>query len=150
MEDALLPVQGNLLNSNADDKGTEASKLSNALTIAAIAGGVIFVGVLYLYRTGRLKEDHALLWLFASVSMVLLSTWTGLLIAINSIVGAQRIPDVVLSGFVTLLIIVSIYYSVKISELTDQNKKIAQELAISRMFLSPLHKIQEQATSSME
>jgi len=82
--------------------------------------------------------------------MVLLSTWTGLLIAINSIVGAQRIPDVVLSGFVTLLIIVSIYYSVKISELTDQNKKIAQELAISRMFLSPLHKIQEQATSSME
>ena len=136
MEDALLPVQGVLLNSNTDDKGAEASKLSNALTIAAIAGGVIFVWVLYLYRKGRLKEDHALLWLFASVSMVLLSTWTGLLIAINSIVGAQRIPDVVLSGFVTLLIIASIYYSVKISELADQNKRIAQQLAISEALQS--------------
>ena len=111
--------------------------MSNALTIAAIAGVVILVWVLYLYRKGRLKEDHALLWLFVSISMVLLSTWTGLLIAINSIVEAQRVPDVVLSGFVTLLIIVSIYYSVKISELTDQNKKIAQELAILKVLERP-------------
>ena len=106
--------------------------MSNALTIAAVAGGAIIVWVLYLYRKGKLKEDHALLWLFVSISMVLLSTWTGLLIAINSIVKAQSASDVVLSAFVTLLIIVSIYYSVKISELTEQNRRIAQELALSR------------------
>ena len=111
--------------------------MSNALAIAAMAGVAIFVWVLYLYRKGRLKEDHALLWLFVSISMVLLSTWTGLLLAINGIVGAQRLPEVVLSGFVTLLIIVSIYYSVKISELTEQNRKIAQELAISKMLEGP-------------
>ena len=106
--------------------------MSNALAIAAVAGGAMIVWVLYLYRRGKLKEDHALLWLFVSISMVLLSTWTGLLIAINSIVKAQSASDVVLSAFVTLLIIVSIYYSVKISELTEQNRRIAQELALSR------------------
>jgi hypothetical protein len=106
--------------------------LSNALTIAAVAGGAIIVWVLYLYRKGKLKEDQALLWLFVSISMVLLSTWTGLLIAINSIVKAQRVSDVVVSAFLTLLIIVSIYYSIKISELTEQNRKIAQELALSK------------------
>jgi hypothetical protein len=106
--------------------------LSNALTIAAVAGGAIIVWVLYLYRKGKLKEDQALLWLFVSISMVLLSTWTGLLIAINSIVKAQRVSDVVVSAFLTLLIIVSIYYSIKISELTEQNRKIAQQLALSK------------------
>jgi len=106
--------------------------LSNALAIAAVPGGAISVWVLYLYRRGKLKEDHALLWLFVSISMVLLSNWTGLLIAINSIVSAQNVSDVVLSAFVTLLIIVSIYYSVKISELTEQNRRIAQELALSK------------------
>ena len=110
--------------------------MSNSLTIAAVAGGAIIVWILYLYRKGKLKEDHALLWLFVSISMVLLSTWTGLLIAINSIVKAQRVSDVVLSAFVTLLIIVSVYYSVKMSELTDQNKRIAQQLAISEALQS--------------
>jgi len=104
--------------------------MSRALEIAAITGVVLIVWVLYLYRKGRLKEDHALLWLFVSAVVVVLSTWTDLLLAINWLVGAEKVSDVVLAAFVAFLLVIGIYYSVKISELTEQNRQIAQELAI--------------------
>jgi len=107
--------------------------VSNALALAAIAGGAILTWVLFLYRKGRLKEDHALLWIAVAVSVILLSTWTELLATINQVVGAARSSDVVLASFVAFLLIVSIYYSVRISGLEWQNKKIAQEIAIMKL-----------------
>ncbi len=104
--------------------------MSNALAIAAIAGLLILAMVLFLYRRGKLKEDHALLWISVSIAIVVLSTWTGLLIAIDQAVGAAKASDVVFAAFVAFLIVVSIYYSVKISELSEQNRKIAQEFAL--------------------
>lgn len=104
--------------------------MSNALALATIAGVLILAWVLILYRRGRIKEDHALLWVSVSIAIIMLSTWTALLIAINQIVGAARVSEVVLAAFVTFLIVVSIYYSMKISELSEQNRKIAQQLAV--------------------
>jgi len=104
--------------------------LSRALQLAALAGVAIIVWVLYLYRRGRLKEDHALLWLGVSAAIVVLSTWTDLLSAVNWVVGAEKASDVVLAAFVAFLLLICIYYSVKLSELREQNKKIAQELAL--------------------
>ena len=106
--------------------------MSNSLAIAALVGLAILVWVIFLYRKGKLKEDLALLWIAVSVAIVLLSTWTGLLVAINQIVGAANVSNVVLAAFVAFLIIVSIYYSVKISTLEKQNKRMAQEIAVAR------------------
>jgi len=107
--------------------------MSNALAIAAIAGLLILAMVLFLFRRGKLKEDHALLWISVSIAIVVLSTWTELLIAIDQAVGAAKASDVVFAAFVAFLIVVSIYYSVKISELSEQNRRIAQELAVLKM-----------------
>lgn len=104
--------------------------MSRALQLAALAGVAIIVWVVYLYRRGRLKEDHALLWLGVSAVIVVLSTWTDLLSAVNWVVGAEKASDVVLAAFVAFLLLICIYYSVKLSELREQNKKIAQELAL--------------------
>ncbi len=111
--------------------------MSNSLTIAAVVGAAILVWVLILYRRGRLKEDHALLWIAVSVAIILLSTWMALLIAINQLVGAAKASDVALAAFVAFLIVVSIYYSVKISMLEKQNRIMAQEIAVMKM--SPLN-----------
>ncbi len=113
--------------------------MSNALALATIVGIIILAYVLLLYRRGRLKEDHAILWILVSVSIVLLSTWAGLLATINQVVNASRTSDVVLAAFVAFLIIVSIYYSVKISELSEQNRKIAQEIAVIKSTTADVH-----------
>lgn len=106
------------------------NQVSRALEIAAVVSVIIILGVLYLYRRKRLKEDHAILWLFVAASIFVMSTATDLLLFINSFVGATSIPDLVLAAFVAFLIMMGIYYSVKISELTEQNKRLAQEIAL--------------------
>ena len=107
--------------------------MSRALEIAAITGVVIAVWVLYLYRKKKLKEDHAILWLFVSVGIVVISTWTDLLLAMNIVVGVGNPTDLVLAAFVAFLFLICIYYSVRISELSEQNRKLAQETAILKM-----------------
>src|SRR5207302_10806145 len=100
--------------------------MSNSLAIAALVGVAILVWVVFLYRKGKLKEDLALLWIAVSVAIVLLSTWTGLLVTINQIVGAANVSNVVLAALVAFLIIVSIYYSLQISTWQLQNKRTTQ------------------------
>lgn len=106
--------------------------MSRALELAALTGVVIAIWVLYLYRKRRLKEDHAVLWIFVSVSIVILSTWGDILLAINRVVGAENPADLVQAAFTAFLLLVCIYYSVRISELTEQNKKLAQEITVQR------------------
>jgi hypothetical protein len=104
--------------------------MSNALTLSALLGVATAIGVVYLYRKDKLKEDHALFWLFISFTIIILSIFQNLLLWINIIVQAENPTDVVLASFIFLLILISIYYSVKISELTEKNKNLAQELAL--------------------
>ena len=128
----LLSYQRNLFNSRNDDPQAKQRVMSNSLAIAALVGVAILVWVIFLYRKGKLKEDLALLWIAVSIAIILLSTWTGLLVAINQIVGAANVSNVVLAAFVAFLIMVSIFYSVKISTLEKQNKRIAQEIAVTK------------------
>jgi hypothetical protein len=107
-------------------------EVSRALPIAALTGVAIIVWVLYLYRKGRLKEDYAILWLSVSVVIVVLSVWTDLLLAVNWFVGAEKVSDVVLAAFVAFLLVICIYYSVRLSELAEQNKKMAQEIVVMK------------------
>lgn len=113
--------------------------MSRALELAAIMGAVIAIEVLYLYRKKKLKEDHAVLWLFVSLSIIVLSTWTDLLLMINVVVGAANITNVVLAAFVAFLLLICIHYSVKISELTERSKTLAQEVALLKATATALN-----------
>ena len=77
-----------------------------------------------------------MLWTSVSVAILILSTWTALLVAVNQVVGAARVSDVVFASVVAFLIVVNIYFSIRISELTEQNRKIAQEVAVMKMMNS--------------
>ena len=132
MENAVLSHQRGLLHSHDGNK-EERFRLSNALGLAAVVGAAVFVWVIYLFHKKRLREDHAILWMGVSIVIVALSTWTTLLVAINNLVGTQSASNVVLAAFVALLIAVSIFYSVKISELTDKSRRLAQEIALIKL-----------------
>lgn len=114
--------------------------MTRALNVAAIAGAAITIWVLYLYRKKKLAEDQAILWLFISISVVLISTMPDLLWILQWVLGwGTPVTDVVLAAFVGFLLIICIYYSVKISELSDQNEKLVQEMAVIKASVSPLH-----------
>jgi hypothetical protein len=90
----------------------------------------VFAMVFELVRRRRLMERYAILWLFAVTVLLSLAVWGDLLEAFAALVGVAYAPSALFAamlGFVTLLLL---HFSLAISNLTDQNKLLAQRMAL--------------------
>ena len=98
--------------------------------VAIIISLIILVGVVDLIRRGMLKEQYALLWIASAIVLMMLSVWRGLLDIIASILGVAYPPSFLfLVAFLFLLLIV-LHFSVVISNISEKNKKLSQEVAL--------------------
>ena len=104
--------------------------LGTRVQIFAIAGSaLLFLFVLELLRRRRLSEPYAILWLLASVVLLVLSVWDDLLETLADAVGIATPANalfVVGFGFILVLLL---SFSTVISRLTRENKLLAQEVA---------------------
>lgn len=103
-----------------------------AVSIAgAIAAVLLLLVIFELIRSRRLQERYALLWLLTGAVMLVLSLWRGGLNTIAGWVGIETYPPAVLFAVATLFVlVVLLHYSTVISKLSDQNKILAQKLAL--------------------
>jgi hypothetical protein len=86
--------------------------------------------VLELVRQRRLKEEYSLLWLLTAVVLLALSLWRSSLDLIAKLMGIFYPPTalfVIGFGFVLLLLL---YFSTIISQLSGENNSLTQRLAI--------------------
>lgn len=104
--------------------------LDTRVQIVAIVGSaLLFFFVLELLRRRRLSEPYAILWLIASVVLLVLSIWDNLLDTLAEAVGiATPANALFVVGFGFVLIMLLSFSSV-ISRLTRENKLLAQEIA---------------------
>src|SRR3990170_4265624 len=98
--------------------------------VAIIFSLGIFVGIVDLIRRGMLKEQYAILWLISSIVLLILSVWRQLLDKIAYVLGVAYAPSLLfLVAFVFLLLIV-LHFSVIISNISEKNKRLSQEIAL--------------------
>ena len=98
--------------------------------VAIIFSLGIFVGIVDLIRRRMLKEQYAILWLISAIVLLILSVWRQLLDRIAYVLGVAYAPSLLfLVAFVFLLLIV-LHFSVIISNLSEKNKRLSQEVAI--------------------
>ena len=98
--------------------------------IAVIFSVSLLIGIVDLIRRGMLKEQYALLWLASAVILLILSVWRGLLDKIALAMGIAYPPSFLfLVAFLFLLLIV-LHFSVIISDFSEKNKRLSQEVAI--------------------
>ena len=98
--------------------------------IAVIFSVSLLIGIVDLIRRGMLKEQYALLWLASAVILLILSVWRGLLDKIALAMGIAYPPSFLfLVAFLFLLLIV-LHFSVIISDFSEKNKRLTQEVAI--------------------
>ncbi len=107
-----------------------SSTLDTRVQIIAIAGSaLLFVFVLELLRRRHLGEPYAILWLGASVVLLVLSVWDDLLDSFADLMGIETPANalfVVGFGFVLVLLL---SFSSVLSRLSRENKLLAQEIA---------------------
>jgi hypothetical protein len=86
--------------------------------------------VLWLISRGRLREETALWWLAAAAGLLLFALRRDLLEWTAAALGIYYPPSVLLLGIVFAGTLLALHFSVSISDLNVQNKRLAQELAL--------------------
>ena len=90
----------------------------------------VFLAVVELIRRSHLKERYSLVWLAASVVLVIFSVWRPLLHAIARIFGIYYPPSFLFLLAIGFLIVLLLHFSTIISSLSERNNHLAQEIGM--------------------
>jgi len=100
------------------------------LQVIAIVASTSLVAIVFeLLRRRRLVERYALVWLFSSLVLLVLSIWTDLLEIIAKAVGIIYPPNALFMIAFTFVLILMLHFSLAISRLSGETKVLAQEVA---------------------
>lgn len=100
----------------------------------------IFLFVVWLIRERRLREKYALLWLFTSLSIILLTISRRALEITALAIGINYPPALLFLVGVLFLIMVNIGHSVSLSRLSETNRNMAQEIALLKKEMEEVKK----------
>jgi len=104
---------------------------SGRLTFVAAFAVVVVVGVVIeLIRRRQLQERYALLWIVTGAVMFVLAVWRGALYALARVSGVAYPPSALYMVAGLFVLVVLLHYSTVLSRLSDQNKKLAQRIAL--------------------
>ncbi len=105
--------------------------MTGELRVFSILIGIfVFVGIIELVRQRKLREEYSWLWLLAGASILVLSSSYKFALLLGSMFGGI-LPSTILYLFaIIFLVLISLHYSVKISQLHNQVKNLAQEVAL--------------------
>jgi hypothetical protein len=107
--------------------------------LAALVGQrveVIIVAILIctvifeLVRRKHLMERYAILWLVLGVTVFVLAAWKGLLTSISHVAGIYYPPATLFAVAFLFVLALLLHFSIVLSRLSDQNKILAQRLAL--------------------
>ena len=101
-------------------------------TVAVFIGAALFIYIIEMVRKRKLREEYAWLWLLTGMMIVVLSVWYDLLLYLGALLGGI-LPSALLFFFgLIVLLLICLHLSIKISALTDQVKRLSQEIAIMK------------------
>ena len=85
-----------------------------------------------LVRRKKLREDYSWLWMLTGAVIFILAIWHNLLLFITRLIGAALPTSTLFFFGVFFLILINLYFSVKLSTVTNRLNKVTQELALLR------------------
>lgn len=97
---------------------------------AIITSVVTLVAILELVRRRRLKEEYSWLWVLTTLGMLILSSWYGLIEWLSRAIGAVTPTTTLFLFGLLFLLLISVHFSTVISRLTQQVRRLTQEMAI--------------------
>ena len=104
--------------------------MSRTHILVIVSAVTLLLFVLELVRRRRLREEYSWLWLLTAGGYFLMAVWPDLCGWVARSIGSTN--PVTAFAFLGLffLVLISIQFSIEISRLTDQNKDLAQQIAI--------------------
>ncbi len=101
--------------------------------LSLLAAGVTLFAMIDLLRRHQLREKYAILWLFVSLSVVVLAVFPEVLATGAQLTGVQTPSNLLFFVAALVLLIVCVQLSWEISRLEDETRALAEEVAILRL-----------------
>ena len=102
-----------------------------SVLVIVVALLIAFTVVWYV-RRWRLKEQYSLLWLILAVGMVVPAAAPGLVEWFADRLDVVDAPALLFFLALAFVAVMLFHYSLEISRLSDENRQLAQDLAIMR------------------
>lgn len=109
-------------------------------TISIVVSLSLLFFIFELVRRKKLKEKYALLWLLIGFAIFVLAISQNLLNWLTCALGIKMPINTLFFLGILFSILINIHFSLVISNLTEQNKKIAQKLALIETKLESIRK----------
>lgn len=109
---------------------TIGSNIQTTQSIAIAVSVSLFLYILYLVRKKKIKEEYSLLWLSSSIVFIVFSIWRNGLEYFAQLVGIAYAPAALFLILQLAIFLILIEFSIIISQLSDKNKVLAQEMAL--------------------
>ena len=107
-----------------------------------IMGIIFFVATFEFIRKRHLREEYAILWLFTSSIVAILSLWPGVINVLSKVTGLYYITAVLTVVF-AFVIAVLMHYSIAISKIKEMNKELTQKCALLELRVRELERGEE-------
>ena len=105
---------------------------------ALIVSAMVFVIVIDMVRKRRLREEYSVLWLLTSVLMFVLIFRYEWLVSLTDLIGAGLPTTTLFLSSIIFLMLLSVQFCIKISQLTEQVKILSQDNALMKRDLENL------------
>ncbi len=124
--------------------------ISQIQLVAIAVSLLLFLLIMYLIRSQRLKEEYSLLWIFFSLIFILFSFWRSGLDYISELIGVAYPPAALFMILLMAIFLILIEFSIIISKLADKNKSLAQEIGLLKQRLKKIEERKEKIEERKE
>lgn len=90
----------------------------------------MLTAIIRLIKNRKLKEEYSLLWLFFGFIFLSLSIWRDGLEVISKVIGIYYAPATLFLILIMAIFLILLHYSVVISRLAENNRRLVQEVGI--------------------
>jgi hypothetical protein len=107
--------------------------------LTGITGVIILLGIVELLRRRQLREKYGMLWIAVALVIVPMAFYPRLLDNVSLAIGVANGVSLVLFLGIVFLLLVSLHLSWEVSRMEEQNRTLAEEIALIRMKIEDEH-----------
>ena len=98
--------------------------------IVIIIGLAILFGIIELVRRRKLNEEYSFLWLIIGVILVLITIFPQSVEYLSELIGTELPINTLFFASIIFLMLLGVFFSLKISVLSNRVKNLSQKIAI--------------------
>lgn len=112
----------------------------NLYASVAVVCVVVVVTMFWMLRTRRIREKYAAIWLVLTIAVVVLGVFPELAFWLSDLLGVQTPVNLVFSVALVVLAAVSVQLSTEVSNLEEETRTLAEEIALLRADVERVHR----------